>query len=300
MTPSQGPHLVLDRSFFPGETALLVPRTDDGRVLFAIPWHDRVLVGHDRHAGRRRWRSSLARCSEEIAYLLDYLGRYLDAPPGRDDVLSTFAGLRPLLRGQAGDADGQALARARRDRRPTRGWSRSPAGSGRPTAGWRSTRSITRCAPGSLAARTLGDRRTQASRLARARAQRRSTRLPSTARMHPRVAALCNERPEWARPLHPSLPYLAGEVSGPRATKRLAASRTCWPPHPCTVSRCASQHRGGRRSRRSARRRARPRRRLASRANGRVQETGGIVPAGNLIAQLNMLHSRSTPSGRSR
>ena len=45
LTPSQGAHLVLDRSFFPGETALLVPRTDDGRVLFAIPWHGRVLVG---------------------------------------------------------------------------------------------------------------------------------------------------------------------------------------------------------------------------------------------------------------
>ena len=45
IAPSQGAHLVLDRSFLPGETAVLVPRTDDGRVLFAIPWHDRVLVG---------------------------------------------------------------------------------------------------------------------------------------------------------------------------------------------------------------------------------------------------------------
>ena len=45
IAPSRGAHLVLDRSFLPGETAVLVPKTDDGRVLFAIPWHDRVVVG---------------------------------------------------------------------------------------------------------------------------------------------------------------------------------------------------------------------------------------------------------------
>ena len=111
LTPSQGAHLVLDRSFLPGESAMLVPRTDDGRVLFTIPWHDRVLVGTtDTPVTELAIEPRPLR--EEIAYLLDHVARYLARRPRASDVLSTFAGLRPLLRGRHRRLDGQAVARA--------------------------------------------------------------------------------------------------------------------------------------------------------------------------------------------
>jgi glycerol-3-phosphate dehydrogenase len=99
LTPSRGAHIVLDRSFLPGETALLVPKTDDGRVLFTIPWHDRVLVGTtDTPVPEAAVEPRPSR--EEVGYLLDHVARYLEKTPRAEDVRSAFAGLRPLLRGQ--------------------------------------------------------------------------------------------------------------------------------------------------------------------------------------------------------
>ncbi len=101
LTLSQGAHLVLDRSFLPGSTALLVPRTDDGRVLFAIPWHGRVLVG-TTDTPTTALVIEPRPLQEEVAYLSEYVGRYLDRRPRPNEILSTFAGLRPLLRRKSG------------------------------------------------------------------------------------------------------------------------------------------------------------------------------------------------------
>ncbi|MCA1684499.1 MAG: glycerol-3-phosphate dehydrogenase/oxidase [Planctomycetia bacterium] len=96
ITPSRGAHLVLDRRFLPGETAVLVPKTDDGRVLFAIPWHDRVVVGTtDTPAGATAVEPEASR--DELDFLLTHAGRYLATDPTPDDVRSVFAGLRPLI-----------------------------------------------------------------------------------------------------------------------------------------------------------------------------------------------------------
>jgi glycerol-3-phosphate dehydrogenase len=94
--PSQGIHLVVAPSFLPGSTAIMVPHTDDGRVLFAIPWHDRVLIGTTDTPVSE---ISQEPCpgSEEIDFLLEHAGRYLVSPPNRTDILSIFAGLRPLV-----------------------------------------------------------------------------------------------------------------------------------------------------------------------------------------------------------
>jgi glycerol-3-phosphate dehydrogenase len=91
----------LDRSFMPSNTALLVPRTDDGRVLFAIPWHDHVLVG-TTDTPTNDLASEPRPLHDEIAYLSEYVGRYLDRRPLPTEILSSYAGLRPLLRGQIG------------------------------------------------------------------------------------------------------------------------------------------------------------------------------------------------------
>jgi glycerol-3-phosphate dehydrogenase len=93
--PSQGIHLVLDNSFLQSEDAIMIPRTDDGRVLFAIPWHHHVLVGTtdtplDTHSLEPRALES------EIEFILRTAAKYLSKAPKRTDVLSVFAGLRPL------------------------------------------------------------------------------------------------------------------------------------------------------------------------------------------------------------
>jgi glycerol-3-phosphate dehydrogenase len=103
LAASRGSHVVLDRSFLPGESALLIPETPDGRVLFAIPWHGHTLVGTtdvEIPSAPVEPRAS----EEEIDFILETAGRYLARKPGRGDVLSTFAGVRPLVRGSGSTA----------------------------------------------------------------------------------------------------------------------------------------------------------------------------------------------------
>jgi glycerol-3-phosphate dehydrogenase len=209
LTLSKGAHLVLDRSFMPGNTALMVPRTDDGRVIFAIPWHDHLLVGTTDTATNEL--ANEPRSShDDIAYLADYVGRYLDRRPAPADILSTFAGLRPLLRGQAGS----------RTSKLSREHAVIVSGSGLITVTggkWTTYR------------RMAIDAVDHAARVARL------SRVPSptaTLKLHgwqqdvshgddplsvygsdaAELKALRIERPNWNDRLHPSLPYRAVEV----------------------------------------------------------------------------------------
>lgn len=95
--PSQGVHLVVDAAFWPGDKALLVPKTADGRVLFAVPWLGKVLLGTTDTA---RPDSPLEPrpAREEVDLILREAGRYLRRQPTRQDVLSAWAGLRPLVK----------------------------------------------------------------------------------------------------------------------------------------------------------------------------------------------------------
>ena len=108
LAPSQGAHVVLPREFLPGETALMIPRTSDGRVLFAIPWLGCVLLGTTDTEVKEVAREPTP-LAEEIDYLLAHAARYLVRAPTRADVLSTFAGLRPLVK--AGSGPTSALSR---------------------------------------------------------------------------------------------------------------------------------------------------------------------------------------------
>jgi glycerol-3-phosphate dehydrogenase len=96
LRPSQGVHIVLDASFLPGDTAIMVPKTDDGRVLFAIPWHDRVVVG-TTDTPVEAVTLEPTPTAEELEFLLEHARRYLEKDPGPEDVLSAFAGIRPLV-----------------------------------------------------------------------------------------------------------------------------------------------------------------------------------------------------------
>ncbi len=92
---SQGVHVVLDKEFLPGDYALMVPKTDDGRVLFLVPWHDKVIVGTTDTLVPTTSLEPRA-LDIEIDFILNTAGRYLTHPPQRADVRSIFAGLRPL------------------------------------------------------------------------------------------------------------------------------------------------------------------------------------------------------------
>jgi glycerol-3-phosphate dehydrogenase len=101
LQPSQGTHIVLPREFLPGTSAIMVPHTDDGRVLFAIPWQNRVVVGTtDTPIESSSFEPRPL--PEEIDFLLEHTARYLTKDPKREDILSTFAGIRPLVGGAAG------------------------------------------------------------------------------------------------------------------------------------------------------------------------------------------------------
>ena len=103
--PSQGVHIVLDKSFLPGETAIMVPHTDDGRVLFAIPWHECVVIGTTDTPIDEVTLEPIP-LEKELDFLFTHAARYLTKNPTRHDALSAFAGIRPLVR--SGSAENTA------------------------------------------------------------------------------------------------------------------------------------------------------------------------------------------------
>lgn len=100
MNVAQGTHVVLDKSFLPGTYSLMVPKTEDGRVLFLVPWHGHLIVGTtDLHAPEPLVEPRAL--PEEIEFILHHASLYLNRPVERKDVLSVFCGMRPLV--QSGD-----------------------------------------------------------------------------------------------------------------------------------------------------------------------------------------------------
>jgi glycerol-3-phosphate dehydrogenase len=215
LTPSQGTHIVLERSFLPGNCALLVPRTDDGRVLFTIPWHGRILVGTTDAPVPEPLVEPRPR-REEVAYLLEHVARYLSKRPELGDIRSTFAGLRPLLRGhdpRAGDI-GAPTAKLSREHAVVV----SPSGLVTVTGGkWTTYRRM---------AADAVDRAVRVGGLAPRPSTTAALRLhgwvePADGREDPLsvygsdaagIRAVGSEDPDWDRPLHPALPYRAAEV----------------------------------------------------------------------------------------
>jgi glycerol-3-phosphate dehydrogenase len=108
IAPSQGVHLVFDKSFLPSDSAILVPHTADGRIMFAIPWHGHTLVGTTDTAVDEAPVEPVP-FAEEIEFILETAAQYLDHAPSRHDILSAWAGIRPLVK--AGSGSTAALSR---------------------------------------------------------------------------------------------------------------------------------------------------------------------------------------------
>lgn len=207
--PSQGVHIVLDRSFLDGDNALMIPATEDGRVLFAVPWHDHLLVGTtdtplDKHS------LEPVALEDEIEFILNTIRGYLVKKPQRKDVLSVFAGLRPLA--AQGNHNGKTKEISRSHKLMT-----SPSGLVTITGGkWTTYRKMAE------------DTVDEAIRVAGLR----GVKCPTTeVKIHgfstngsdnghlqiygsdaARILALSKERPELARKLHDSFPHTGAEV----------------------------------------------------------------------------------------
>lgn len=208
VSPSQGIHLVFDRSFLPGDAAFVVPKTDDGRVMFAIPWHGHTLVGTTDVAVPEAAAEPLP-TEQEIAFVLDTAGRYLQKPPTRSDVLSTFAGIRPLV-AAGGGANTAALSRDHTIRV-------EPSGLLTVTGGkWTTYRNM---------AEDTVNRAAELGRLGERACVTRTLRihgwhdnasrfgpLATYGADAPLIRDLAEAHPALAEPLHPALPYTGAEV----------------------------------------------------------------------------------------
>ena len=252
IAPSQGAHLVLDRAFLPGDCAVMVPRTDDGRVLFVIPWHGRALVG-TTDTPVRETPLEPRPLAEEIAFLLKHAARYLSRDPEPSDILSTYAGLRPLI----GRASGTDTAKLSREHAVVV----SASGLVTITGGkWTTYRAMGASAV-AHAAQVAG--------------------LPprpcvtENLRLHDSPPPEPTDDPALAQPLHDRLPYRAADVvQAARFEPGSHRRRRPGPPHPRPDPRRPRQRRRRPSRRRPPRPRTRQKYRLAGRSGPSVSGSG--------------------------
>ncbi len=206
--PSQGVHLTLDRTYLAGDTAIMVPRTADGRVMFAVPWHEHVIVGTTDTPLQDVSLEPRA-TSEEIDFILETTVQYLVRDPTREDVLSVFAGIRPLVRA----ADGASTAALSREH------SIEVAPSGLMTiAGgkWTTYRHMAEdCVDCAITVGGLDDRPCITRSMPIHGHLRDAERFGDLAHYGTdavAVQALIESGERYAARLHPALPYRAGEV----------------------------------------------------------------------------------------
>ena len=111
VVPSQGVHIVLDKSFLRSDYAIMIPKTSDGRVLFAVPWHGKVVVGTTDTEVKETSLEPRA-LDEEVEFILANAAQYLARPPSRSDIKSVFAGLRPLAAPQDESEETKEISRS--------------------------------------------------------------------------------------------------------------------------------------------------------------------------------------------
>ncbi|TWT32537.1 Aerobic glycerol-3-phosphate dehydrogenase [Posidoniimonas corsicana] len=198
---SQGAHIVLPQRFLPGESAIIVPRTPDGRVVFAIPWLGRVLVGTTDIPLDHAPREPLA-MPAEIDYLLETVAGYLDPAPTRADVLACFAGVRPLVQADP-DAATSKLSREHEIRTSPHGMLSVIGGK------WTTYRRMAEDAVDhAIDAGGLPSRASPTAELPIFGAEHQA----ESPFDWPGVRQLQAESPELAEPLSPNLPYTAAHV----------------------------------------------------------------------------------------
>ncbi len=206
--PSQGVHIVLDRSFMPSDSALMIPETSDGRVLFAVPWHNHLVVGTtdtplDSHS------LEPVALEEEVNFILQTAGEYLERRPSREDVLSVFAGLRPLAAPAKEAGQTKEISRSHKLILSKTGLITITGGK------WTTYRKMAEDTINQvLAQTTLGARKCVTRNLA----IHGSTKVKNADHFDyygsdaPLLKEMLEKDPTFQTPLHPKFPYLKGEV----------------------------------------------------------------------------------------
>jgi glycerol-3-phosphate dehydrogenase len=202
---SQGAHLVVAAKFLPGNNALLMPRTPDKRIMFAIPWHGHVLLGTTDTALAAPMADPLPE-RQEVDLILEVSRRYLDQAPGRADVLSCFAGIRPLARAP-GDSVTSKVSREHRINASKSGLVTISGGK------WTTYRHMAeQCVDFALETAGLNAPRSRTRELPLHGA---GVQVEGGLAQHgtdaPLIAALAAERPELGQPLSSALPYIGAE-----------------------------------------------------------------------------------------
>jgi glycerol-3-phosphate dehydrogenase len=206
---SQGVHLVIDRSFMPSHNALMIPKTEDGRVLFVVPWHDKLVVGTtdtplDEHS------LEPVALQAEIEFILNTAAKYLAKAPTHKDVLSVFAGLRPLAAPEGGSSKTKEISRSHKLIVSESGLITITGGK------WTTYRKM---------AEDIIDQAIQTGGLKSQSCKTKNLSIHGSMKGvdwddhlyvygsdRDKVLALLDENPEWAQKLHPDYDYLQAEV----------------------------------------------------------------------------------------
>lgn len=212
LDPSQGIHLVFDGSFLPRDTAIMVPHTDDGRVLFAIPWHGHTIVGTTDTPIEQPTYNPLPQ-EEEIRFILDTAARYLSHPPQRSDILSVYTGIRPLVRPEGFSGKTSSLSRDHTIHVDKSGLLTIVGGK------WTTYRHMAEdCVDHAILLGKLDDRPSLTREL---KIHGSTESIENDGSSEPfgvygsdadAIRGLAAENPEWDRQLHPELPYIASQV----------------------------------------------------------------------------------------
>jgi glycerol-3-phosphate dehydrogenase len=208
VSPSQGIHLVFDRSFLRGGTAIMVPHTSDGRLMFALPWHEHTIVGttdtpiQDPSYEPRPF-------DEEIEFILETASLYLSRPPRREDILSIYAGIRPLVKAP-GNTKTSSLSRDHTVHIDESGLLTIVGGK------WTTYRHMAEdCVNHAIHLGDLKDLPCGTAHLPIHGYHQHPESLGSLAAYGSdavEIKSLADADPELARQLHPELPYIAAEV----------------------------------------------------------------------------------------
>jgi len=208
VAPSQGIHLVFDRSFLPGDVAIMVPHTSDGRVLFAIPWQEHTLIGTtDTPVGEASLEPMPLEV--EIDFILRTASLYLHRHLERDDVLAMFAGIRPLVRSENGKSTA-ALSRGHTIHVDQNGLLTITGGK------WTTYRQMAEdCVDHAIMLAGLEERQCVTRTLnlhGYFRSAERFGTLAAYGSDAPAIERMMRDVPELAAPLHPALPYREAQV----------------------------------------------------------------------------------------
>ncbi|MFY9152896.1 MAG: glycerol-3-phosphate dehydrogenase/oxidase [Prolixibacteraceae bacterium] len=209
VVPSQGIHIILDQSFLQSDSAIMIPKTTDGRVLFAVPWHGKVVVGTTDTPMENPEIEPRA-LDDEIRFILSTAGKYLTKKPKRKDVLSIFAGLRPLAASNDANQETKEISRSHKLIISQSGLITMIGGK------WTTYRKMGEdIVDKAIMLGGLGNRECVTKNMP---IHGYVKNTANTGHLYvygsdvPKIKTLISQNPEWGEKLHANLPYLKAEV----------------------------------------------------------------------------------------